>query len=164
MFGSLKGIIAATALSLAAAVPLASGAGAADAGVKAGYLRCDVAGNLSFIFGSSRDITCVYQPGDSRRADIYKGTIKKFGLDIGYQTASVMIWGVIAPTNDVGPGALAGNYGGGSAAVTLGYGLGANALIGGSQKTVVLQPLSIEGIQGLNVAGGIAILTLTSAS
>jgi len=93
MFSSRKGIIAATALSLATAIPLASSVDAADAGARAGYLKCDVAGNLSFIFGSSRDITCVYQPGNSRRADIYKGTIKKFGVDIGYQTESVMIWG-----------------------------------------------------------------------
>jgi hypothetical protein len=120
MFSSRKGIIAATALSPATAIPLASSVDAADAGARAGYLKCDVAGNLSFIFGSSRDITCVYQPGNSRRADIYKGTIKKFGVDIGYQTESVMIWGVIAPTSDIGPGALAGNYSGGSATVALG--------------------------------------------
>ena len=163
MLRPLKSIIAVAALTLAAALPLASGAGAAENGVKAGYLRCDVAGNLSFIFGSSRDITCVYQPNATQRADKYTGTIKKFGIDICYQSAGVMIWGVIAPTSDVGPGALAGDYGGVTAAVAAGYGVGANALLGGSQKSVVLQPLSVEGIEGLNVAGGIAVLTLNAA-
>jgi hypothetical protein len=159
----LKGILAAVALSLAIAVPLASDAGAADGGVKAGWLKCEVAGNVSFIFGSSRDITCFYQPDASKRADRYIGTIKKFGIDIGYETAGVIIWGVIAPTNDVGPGALAGDYGGATADVAAGYGVGANALFGGSRNSIALQPLSVEGIQGLNLAGGIALLSLTAA-
>jgi hypothetical protein len=74
-----------------------------------------------------------------------------------------MIWGVVAPTNDVGPGALAGDYAGATAAVAAGLGVGGNALVGGYGKSIALQPLSVEGIKGLNVAGGIAILTLTAA-
>jgi len=163
MLRPLKGIVAAAALSLAVAVPLASDAGAAEGGVKAGWLKCEVAGNVSFIFGSSRNITCFYEPDASKRADRYIGTIKKFGIDIGYETAGVIIWGVIAPTNDVGPGALAGDYGGATADVAAGYGVGANALFGGSRNSIVLQPLSVEGIQGLNLAGGIALLSLTPA-
>ena len=163
MFRPLKGIVAAAALSMVAAVPLASDAGAAEGGVKAGWLKCEVAGNVSFIFGSSRNITCFYEPDASKRADRYVGTIKKFGIDIGYQTAGVIIWGVIAPTNDVGPGALAGDYGGATADVAAGYGVGANALFGGSRNSIALQPLSVEGIEGLNLAGGIALLSLTAA-
>jgi hypothetical protein len=163
MLRPLKGIVAAAALSMAAAVPLTSDASAAEGGVKAGWLKCEVAGNVSFIFGSSRNITCFYQPDASKRADRYIGTIKKFGIDIGYETAGVIIWGVIAPTNDVGPGALAGDYGGATADVAAGYGVGANALFGGSRNSIVLQPLSVEGIQGLNLAGGIALLSLTAA-
>ena len=159
----LETILAATALMLAFAVPSASGAGAAESGVKAGWLKCEVAGNVSFIFGSSRDMTCVYEPHASMRADKYIGTIKKFGVDIGYQTAGVIIWGVIAPTDDVGPGALAGNYVGVSADVAAGYGVGANALFGGSSNSIVLQPLSVEGIEGLNLAGGVAMLELSVA-
>jgi hypothetical protein len=162
MLRSVKTVLAGALLSLAAAIPLASGA-AADGGVKAGWLKCDVAGNVSFIFGSSRDISCVYTPNASQRADRYTGSIKKFGVDIGYETSGVIIWGVIAPTNDVGAGALAGDYGGVSAAVAAGYGVGANALIGGSSNSIVLQPLSVEGIQGLNIAGGIAVLSLKIA-
>src|SRR5579863_3802739 len=163
MLRPLKGIVAAAALSLAAAAPLASDAGAAESGVKAGWLKCEVAGNVSFVFGSSRNITCFYEPDASKRADRYVGTIKKFGLDIGYETAGVIIWGVIAPTNDVGPGALAGDYGGATADVAAGYGVGANALFGGSRNSIALQPLSVEGIEGLNLAGGIALLSLSAA-
>jgi len=162
MLRSLKSFIVIAGVSLAGAIPLASGAGAAESGVKAGYLKCDVAGNMSFIFGSSRDITCLYQPNGSTRVDSYKGTIKKFGVDIGYEAAGVMIWAVIAPTSDVGAGALAGDYAGVTADVAVGLGLGANVLVGGFQKSIALQPLSVEGMQGLNVAGGIGVLNLVA--
>ncbi|MGE3232039.1 MAG: DUF992 domain-containing protein, partial [Hyphomicrobium sp.] len=110
-----------------------------------------------------RDISCTYSP-DGKRVDRYVGEIKKYGVDIGYQENSVMLWGVIAPTSDVGPGALAGDYAGGTAAAALGVGVGANALIGGSNDTIVLQPLSVEGIEGINVAAGIGILSLKAAN
>jgi hypothetical protein len=133
---------------------------AAEGGIKAGYLKCDVDGSLSFIFGSSRDIVCTYTPEGAKRVDRYSGTIEQYGLDIGYRENGVMIWGVVAPTSDVGPGALAGNYGGVSASVAAVYGVGANALVGGSKKSVVLQPLSVEGIEGLNIAAGVGVLKL----
>jgi hypothetical protein len=152
-------IAAVVALALAIGGDATPGA-AAEGGVKAGYLRCDVEGNVSFIFGSSRDIVCTYAPEAAKRTDRYRGEIKQFGVDIGYQESGVILWGVVAPTADVGPGALAGDYGGLSADVAAGYGVGANALLGGSDKSIVLQPLSVEGIKGINIAAGIGILTL----
>ncbi|MEA2782099.1 MAG: hypothetical protein QOK29_3643, partial [Rhodospirillaceae bacterium] len=125
--------------------------------------KCDVAGGVSFIFGSSRDISCTYESGKTHRVDAYKGTIKRYGVDIGYVKKGVMIWAVLAPTNEVGPGALAGDYAGVSAAVAAGLGVGANALVGGYDKSIALQPLSVEGLEGINVAGGIAVLTLEPA-
>ncbi len=149
------------ALTLALAIASSAAPGqAASGGVKAGYLKCDVEGNVSFIFGSSRDMVCTYTPEVGKRADRYSGEVKKFGVDIGYQEAGVILWGVIAPAADVGPGALAGDYGGVSADVAAGYGVGANALLGGSSKSIVLQPLSVEGIKGINIAAGIGILSL----
>ncbi|MFM9841916.1 MAG: DUF992 domain-containing protein [Dongiaceae bacterium] len=151
----------ATAAALAAMIAaFAAGGASAEGGVKAGYLKCDVEGNVSFIFGSSRDIFCTYTPQGTKRVDRYSGTIEQYGLDIGYRENGVMLWGIIAPTGDVGPGALAGSYGGASASVAAVYGVGANALVGGSKKSIVLQPLSVEGIQGLNLAAGIGVLKL----
>jgi hypothetical protein len=72
----------------------------------------------------------------------------------------VILWGVVAPTADIGAGALAGDYRGVTGSVAAVYGVGANALIGGSDKSIVLQPVSIEGIEGVNIAGGIGILSL----
>jgi hypothetical protein len=162
MFATAKSYAAGAILSLAIAATMASPA-SAENGVKAGFLKCDVAGNVSFVFGSSRDIACVYDAGTGTPVDHYTGTIKKYGVDIGYQSNGVIIWGVVAPSNNVGPGALAGDYGGVSAAVALGLGVGANALLGGSNNSIALQPLSVEGMTGLNVAGGIGVLTLVHA-
>lgn len=159
----LKFTAALAAIGLAAAIG-GSAATADEGGVKAGFLRCDVEGNVSFIFGSSRDMVCTYKPDGTARVDRYVGEIKKYGIDIGYQENGVMLWGVIAPTSDVGTGALAGDYGGVSADVALGVGVGANALLGGSGNHIVLQPLSVEGIEGINVAGGIGLLTLRAAN
>ncbi len=162
MFATAQSYAAGAILSLAIATTMASPA-SAENGVKAGFLKCDVAGNVSFIFGSSRDISCVYDAGTGTPVDHYTGTIKKYGVDIGYQSNGVIIWGVVAPSNNVGPGALAGDYGGVTAAVALGLGVGANALLGGSNNSIALQPLSVEGMTGLNVAGGIGVLTLVHA-
>jgi hypothetical protein len=158
-----KALATTAILSAAFAFSLAPHDSAADGGVKSGFIKCDVAGNLSFIVGSSRDVKCVFNPGNGKPSESYTGTIKKFGVDIGYQSSGVMVWGVIAPSNTMAPGALAGDYVGVSATVALGLGAAANALVGGYQNSIALQPLSVEGIEGLNIAGGVAGLTLTAA-
>ena len=129
------------------------------AGVKAGILECHVASGFGFIFGSSKDLNCLYSPDNHKNSQRYTGKIQKFGVDIGYTRSGILIWIVIAPTNDVDRGALQGKYVGLSAQATVGLGLGANALIGGG-NSMTLQPLSISGQTGLNVAGGIGAVTL----
>lgn len=148
------------AMILGAAAGFAAPASAA--GVKVGLLTCNVASGWGFVFGSSRDVHCTYAP-DKGTAEHYNGSIKKFGVDIGYTEAGVMLWGVVAPTSSLKPGSLAGEYVGATASATVGAGVGAHALIGGFNKSITLQPLSIEGNTGLNVAGGIGALDLTYA-
>jgi hypothetical protein len=131
----------------------------ADEGIKAGFLTCNVDSGFGFVIGSSRDVNCTYSPL-AGRAENYTGTISKFGMDIGYLNSAVMMWAVFAPAADVEPGALAGHYAGATASATVGMGAGANVLVGGSNRSFTLQPVSIEGSTGLNVAGGIATLTL----
>ncbi len=135
-------------------------AAAQEKGVRAGFLRCDVEGSLSFIFGSSRDVACTYVPDAGGREDSYGGTITQYGIDIGYQSSGVILWAVIAPSSDIGPGALSGRYAGIAADLAAGFGVGANALLGGSGRSIALQPLSVEGIKGINIAAGIAGLQL----
>jgi hypothetical protein len=153
----------ATAAALALGLATASGAAQAQKGVKAGVLTCNVDSGWGFVFGSSKGLNCSYDPGNGR-IERYVGEIRKFGVDIGYASNGVIVWGVVAPTNDVGRGALAGDYAGATGSVALGYGVGANALFGGFKDSIALQPVSIEGMKGLNVAGGIASMTLKPAS
>lgn len=152
------------AAALAAAVGLSaacSGPAAAQGGVQLGTLTCNASGSWGFIFGSTRDLACTFSaPG---RVEYYRGQISRFGVDIGYTHGGVLIWTVVAPTAMLRRGDLAGNYGGATASATVGVGIGANALIGGSNNTIALQPLSIEAQRGLNVAAGVASLTLMPA-
>ena len=127
--------------------------------VKTGYLTCHEAAGWGFVFGSSRDLKCSYS-ANGGRVEYYNGSISKFGADIGYLKSAVILWAVAATTNDLKPGALEGNYGGASASVTLGVGAGANVLVGGFDKSIALQPVSVEGQNGLNVAAGVGELRL----
>lgn len=130
--------------------------------VRVGTLRCDVAPGTGFIFGSTRDVNCVFTPAQGR-AERYTGNIKRYGVDVGFTGSAVMLWGVLASTRDVARGALAGEYGGVSAGATVGVGANANVLVGGGNRGIQLQPLSIEGNTGLNIALGVADLTLAAA-
>ncbi|MGH6815968.1 MAG: DUF992 domain-containing protein [Hyphomicrobiaceae bacterium] len=126
--------------------------------VEVGVLDCTVAGGSGFVFGSTKSLQCEFQR--TGRTERYSGTISKFGIDVGTTRRSVIKWTVFAPTVAVAPGALEGNYVGVSGEVTAGSGVGANALIGGSSQTIVLQPLSVQAQEGWNLAAGVAALTL----
>jgi len=141
---------------------LASQAMADDhaAGVKVGTLSCHEASGWGFVFGSSHDVRCTFSDGD--RTEHYEGSISKFGVDIGYQQSGVLLWEVFAPGDHPAPGALDGHYGGLTAGAAVGVGVDANALIGGSDRSISLQPVSIQGMTGVNVAAGVGELTLHS--
>ena len=141
---------------------IASAADAAPAGIKVGELTCNVASGWGFVFGSSKDLHCTFR-GNNRHADHYVGSVSKFGVDIGYTEGGVLVWGVFAPSSDVRAGALEGDYAGASASATVGVGVGANVLVGGLDKSIDLQPLSVEGNKGLNVAAGIGAISLRSS-
>jgi hypothetical protein len=151
-------LVAAGAL-IAGVAGLGSAPAHAEAGVTAGNLTCNVSSGFGFIFGSSREVNCVYSTTGER----YVGHINKFGVDIGFTQGGILVWTVLAPTGHLGPGMLAGHYSGATAGAAAGVGISANALIGGNENTITLQPLSIEGTQGLNVAAGVAELTLHPA-
>jgi hypothetical protein len=127
--------------------------------IRAGLLTCDVSGGMGFIIGSQKAVSCVYAPAQGGPQQVYDGSISKFGLDIGATSSGVMVWGVF--TDSVaGPGFLAGDYFGASGEVTIAAGLGANVLVGGSNRTIALQPVSVESSVGLNFAVGVAELQL----
>jgi hypothetical protein len=127
--------------------------------IRTGVLTCDVSGGIGLIIGSQRSVACTFASDQGLPPEPYFGTITKFGLDIGATAGGVMVWGVYSETTR-GPGFLAGDYAGASGEVTVAAGLGANVLIGGSNRTVALQPVSIGGQVGLNLALGVANLSL----
>jgi hypothetical protein len=130
--------------------------------VKAGVLSCDISGGLGLIIASRKEVTCLFTPSGPGPREVYVGAITKFGLDIGATAGGRMEWAVYAPTTRR-IGALAGSYAGAGAQATVGVGAGVNVLVGGSDRTVSLQPISFEGQAGLNVAGGVTELVLRPA-
>lgn len=148
--------IAAAALLLAAFAGLEP---AAAQRVRAGTLSCDVSAGLGFIIGSQRSVICTFSP-DGGRPEVYTGSISRFGLDIGATAGGHMVWAVFAEYYGPRPGVLAGDYVGATGEATVAVGLGANVLVGGSNRQVALQPLSISGQVGLNLAVGVADLRL----
>ena len=130
--------------------------------VQVGVLQCDVSGGVGLIVASQKELICNFR--NSRgEYEVYTGAIRKFGLDIGATVGGQMIWSVFAPSGGISRGALAGVYAGASAEATVGAGLGANVLVGGSNRSIALQPLSVQGQAGLNVAVGVADLILVAA-
>jgi hypothetical protein len=155
-----KSLMAAAAAGLAL-LPIAGPARAA-VGVKVGVLTCNVGGGSGFVFGSTKELSCTFS--GKGRVEHYVGSISKYGVDIGYLTSGVILWAVLAPTHNPPPQALAGDYGGLTAGGSAGVGASANLLVGGSSHQISLQPLSVGGEKGVNLAAGIAELTLKPAS
>ncbi len=130
----------------------------AKSGVKVGTLACNVSGGIGLIITSKKTMRCTLHKV-SGRTENYKGTIRKFGLDIGVSGKAKMVWVVFAP-GKTNRGALRGTYVGASANAAVGIGAGANVLVGGFNKSITLQPVSVQAQTGLNVAAGVSSLEL----
>jgi hypothetical protein len=149
--------LAAGLLGVGIAISTATAQGAK---IVAGTLTCKGGPNVGLVVGSQQKLDCKFNPAGKGREREFKGTITKVGLDIGYKAESVIIWTVLGSSDKVPSKVLVGNYGGVSAEVSVALGVGANALVGGSDKSIVLQPLSVQGQTGLNLAVGVTGLTL----
>ena len=156
-----KGTLLKTMLLAASVIALAPAANA-DSGVRIGTLTCNVESGWGHIVASSREMDCVYQP-NGRHAEAYKGRIERYGLDIGHTNGGTLVWAVIAPTSNTGDTALEGNYGGLSADATVGVGGGVHLLVGGLDRSITLQPLSVEGNTGVALAAGVGAMRLRAA-
>jgi hypothetical protein len=127
--------------------------------VRAGILQCEGGQNVGFVVGSVTSLECVFQ-SEGRRPEPYIATVRRYGVDLGITGQTSLAWAVNAPTGQVGRGDLAGNYGGVGANASIGVGFGGNFLVGGPANSYALQPISVQGQTGLNVAAGIAGLEL----
>jgi hypothetical protein len=147
------------ALSAALTVILATPSSAQNR-VQTGVLECLSNPTFGAIIGSVRTMNCVFKPAQGRE-QYYSGTQARVGIDLGVQAGAAILWAVFAPTRQLGPGELQGTFAGVSADAAAVLGVGANVLVGGSNNTVTLQPLSVEGQVGISAALGVSALTLT---
>ncbi|MFL6827316.1 MAG: DUF992 domain-containing protein [Bradyrhizobium sp.] len=127
--------------------------------VQVGILECRGGASIGFVIGSVTNLGCVLH-ADGMPEDRYVATVRKVGIDLGITQESALAWGVFAPVARLGPGDLSGNYVGAQGSASVGVGLGGNVLVGGSANSIALQPLSVQGQVGLNVAAGLESLEL----
>jgi uncharacterized protein DUF992 len=130
----------------------------AHAEVRVGTLACHQQPGWGYFIGSSRRVTCQFESAGA--VSYYNGRMTEAGVDVGYHGNAQMVWAVFAPTSHVGPGALAGQYGGATAGGAIGLGVAASGLVGSSDRTFHLQPFSVTGKTGLHVTAGIQGMTL----
>ena len=129
------------------------------AGVRVGTLTCDIEGGWGLVLGSQKDLNCSLKTSNGMETK-YVGDITKLGVDIGYTKAGTLVWAVIAPSKDMKADALEGTYGGVTAGATAVVGGNVNVLVGGFDKSITLQPISVEGNTGLALAAGVGAMQL----
>ena len=128
--------------------------------VRVGVLECRGGASIGFVVGSVTNLGCVLRV-EGFPEDRYIATIRKVGLDIGITQETALAWGVFAPVARLAPGDLTGTYAGAQGSASLGVGVGGNVLVGGSNNTIALQPLSVQGSVGVNIAAGLESLELS---
>jgi hypothetical protein len=139
---------------------LLAGPAEAQTRVEVGILNCSATTSTGLVVASTRQLRCQFKR--QGRDEFYSGTVSKFGIDIGSTEETAISWAVLAPTSNLPPRSLNGSYGGIGAEATVGYGVGANALLGGSSRSIILQPLGVQAPKGLNLAAGVQSLQLSA--
>jgi hypothetical protein len=149
--------------ALALAIVVASAVPSHADVAKIGILSCDVSKGVGEILARKQSLTCEFKP-DGGQPETYVGNIDEYGIEIGKVDQGHLIWGVASAMRGVPQGALAGKYVGVGAGASLGVGVGANALVGVNNQSISLQPLSVDGKTGINIATGVVKVTLTTAN
>ena len=159
----IKRAAASTALAVFA-MGFTTGASQAQSLLQTGALVCKGEGGWGAIITSKKTFDCTFSTPSGSIKGSYKGTIRKYGIDIGVTGDTALTWVVFGPVDKAGEnyqsGSLAGQYAGIGGEVSLGVGVGANAMLGGSDDAFVLQPISIQVQTGLSIAAGVQTLTL----
>ena len=154
-------LLAVAAVTLMASV---AGAHAQHRQVQAGILECEGGQNVGYVVGSTTELQCIFRSNTGAPPEPYIARVQRFGLDLGVTAQTGLAWVVNAPSRSIGPGALAGHFGGVGANATVGVGIGANLLVGGSDNSISLQPLSLQGQTGLSAVAGIVDVDLRPAN
>ena len=154
------GLVVSAFAGAAVVSPTASLGQERTAKVRTGTLTCQGKGRIGLLIGSREKLACIYEPSGNRPKRQLLGTVTNVGLDVGVKGPSVMVWGVLGSTTALPTDALRGRFVGAAADASLGLGAGAKVLVGGNNKSIVLQPLSVQGQLGVNLAIGVTGLRL----
>ena len=157
---SIRTVATALSTTLAATLAFPIAPALAQGGAQVGTLTCDVSAGIGMVLVQKQTMICQFAPSNGGPPETYLGRIDEFGVALGAVSQGRLIWGVIAPSTGVPRGALSGTYTGVGAQASVGAGLGANVLVGGTGRAFSLQPVSVEGQTGLNIAGGVTTVTL----
>jgi len=149
-------------VALAATAFLLTDPALAQSGARVGTLSCDVSAGVGVVLMQRQALSCVFLPDGGGVPDRYVGRIVEYGVALGAVTGGHLVWGVIASTRGLPRGALAGTYAGAGAEATAGVGVGVNVLVGGTGRAFSLQPISVEGQTGVNIAAGLTTVTLAA--
>lgn len=145
-------------LLLGAAIAIGLSTPAMANAVKVGTLTCEFEPHVGLIIGSSNKGICYYEGLNGHQANFFANRIK-LGIDVGFTNGTTVVWAVVA-VGSPRPDAMRGYYAGVGADASLGIGIGANALVGGFNKSIMLQPISTQGQSGLNLAVTVQSLEL----
>ncbi len=153
----IKKLVCAVLMALLPTVPAEAG------GVQIGLLKCRIDGGPAYLIGSSKGVSCEFRASHGGSVEAYSGVISKLGVDLGQTLGGKLVWAVLAAGGDYHAGGLAGKYYGVNEEVTVGLGLGVTTLVGGFDRSVSLQPVSIQAQSGFNVSLAMVGLELTSS-
>jgi len=157
---SLYGLGFAFIASAMMAVP--AFAGHSSAGTKIGILTCDAVpgSKLNLLVHSTTDVECTFNSTAGEGTEHYVGeTGVGFGIDLKWDSESHLVFTVFAAEGSGSNKLSSGKYVGVGAEAAAGLGLGAHALVGGSNKSVSLQPAIQAGV-GVGASAGLTYLYL----
>ena len=158
----LKNYSLVAALTLVAMLSLPAVAQTPPSWTQTGMLTCKLNPSIGFIIAGHQSMECSFVQ-NRFPPEAYQGALNTVGLDVGITAGGVLGWAVFAPTVGIPAGSLSGEYVGASGDIGLGVGVGANVLVGGSGRSIALQPVSLEGSVAINVALGVSGLQLRPA-
>lgn len=134
-----------------------------SSGMKVGVLTCKTVPNsgVNLLIHSTVDVKCEFKSSAGGSPEHYKGeTGIGFGIDVDVNRQKTIGYTVLSADFKPGTYQLAGKYGGVEGSATVGAGLGASVLVGGNDRSISLQPITLSTSTGFGVSGGFSYLYL----